>query len=139
MYLIIRSKLWQKKQCQKRRPKKNLKQLKSQKKNGIKIVKEKPMTKAEIITALAEINELPKKKIKEVLDSIHLLMGSHLAKGAVGKFVLPRLLKMYVVHKPATKPRLEVNRFTGEEMMFKGKPARMVVRIKPLKGLKEIV
>lgn len=119
--------------------KKKSEAIKVSKKNGIKIVKEKPMTKAEIITALAEINELPKKKIKEVLDSIHLLMGSHLAKGAVGKFVLPRLLKMYVVHKPATKPRLEVNRFTGEEMMFKGKPARMVVRIKPLKGLKEIV
>jgi DNA-binding protein HU-beta len=44
-----------------------------------------------------------------------------------------------VQHKPATKPRKGVNPFTGQEMMFKAKPARNVVRIRPLKSLKDMV
>ncbi|WP_211233719.1 HU family DNA-binding protein, partial [Zooshikella ganghwensis] len=37
----------------------------------------------------------------------------------------------------AVRARKGVNPFTGEEMMFKAKPASMQVRIQPLKKLKD--
>jgi nucleoid DNA-binding protein len=44
-----------------------------------------------------------------------------------------------VVRKPARKARKGINPFTGEEMMFKAKPARNVVKVTALKRLKEMV
>lgn len=52
---------------------------------------------------------------------------------------MPGLLKMKVVKKPATKARQGTNPFTGEQMMFKAKPASKKVRVMPLKSLKAMV
>ena len=41
--------------------------------------------------------------------------------------------------KPATKARKGINPFTGEETIFKAKPARNVVKIRPLKKMKDMV
>jgi nucleoid DNA-binding protein len=41
--------------------------------------------------------------------------------------------------KPATKERMGRNPATGEPMMIKAKPARTIVRVQPLKNLKEMV
>jgi nucleoid DNA-binding protein len=51
----------------------------------------------------------------------------------------PGLMKIKVVKKPAVPARKGVNPFTGEEMMFKAKPARNVVKVTPLKALKDMV
>ena len=48
-------------------------------------------------------------------------------------------MKLVVVRKPAVKAHKGINRFTGEEVMFKAKPARNVVKIRALKSLKEMV
>jgi nucleoid DNA-binding protein len=48
-------------------------------------------------------------------------------------------MKITVKRKPATKARKGINPFTGEEMMFKAKPARNVIKVRPLKKLKEMV
>ena len=60
-------------------------------------------------------------------------------RGAAGMFTVPGLLKMRVVKKPARKARKGVNPFTGEEMMFKAKPASKTVKVAALKGLKDMV
>ena len=52
---------------------------------------------------------------------------------------MPGLMKIKVVRKPATKARPGINPFTGEEIMIKAKPARNVVKVTPLKNLKEMV
>jgi nucleoid DNA-binding protein len=44
-----------------------------------------------------------------------------------------------VQHKPATKERQGTNPFTGEPTTFKAKPARNVVKVRPLKRLKDMV
>jgi hypothetical protein len=44
-----------------------------------------------------------------------------------------------VQHKPATKARKGINPFTGQEQMFQAKPARSVVKVRPLKNLKDMV
>ena len=56
-----------------------------------------------------------------------------------GGFNVPGMMKVTVQRKPSTKARKGINPFTGEETMFKAKPARNVVKVRPLKALKELV
>ena len=46
-------------------------------------------------------------------------------------------MKLVVVRKPATKARKGINPFTGEETVFKAKPASIAVKVRPLKKMKE--
>ncbi|MGI9214826.1 MAG: HU family DNA-binding protein [Gammaproteobacteria bacterium] len=48
-------------------------------------------------------------------------------------------MKVYLVKKAATKAREGINPLTGKNTIFKAKPARKIVRIRPLKKLKEII
>lgn len=107
--------------------------------NSVEIVKDKPMTKAQIIALLADLSELPRKKVKDVLDNLKMVAGTHLCKGAVGKFTIPGIAKFKVVRRPERQPRMGRNPFTGQPMMFKGKPAANVVKLSAAKELKEIV
>jgi len=65
--------------------------------------------------------------------------ATHGGRGAPGMFSIPGLLKLRVVKKPARKARKGVNPFTGEEMMFKAKPASKAVKATTLKALKDMV
>jgi nucleoid DNA-binding protein len=100
----------------------------------------KPPTKSEIYTNIADDTGLTKKDVAAVFESMSGLIQKNLGgRGAPGMFTLPGLLKMRVVKKPATKARKGVNPFTGEEMMFKAKPASKTVKVAALKGLKDMV
>lgn len=99
----------------------------------------KPMTKSEILNSLADSTGLNKKEVASVLEELGALIGKNLAKRGPGVFNVPGLMKVKVVRKPATKARKGINPFTKEEQMFKAKPARNVVKILPLKGLKDMV
>jgi hypothetical protein len=56
-----------------------------------------------------------------------------------GTFVMPGLVRMVVVKKPATKERKGINPFTGQETVFKAKPARKVVKARPVKAARTAV
>ena len=99
----------------------------------------KPLTKSQILTELSEATDLTKKDVAAVLDSLGTLMGKSLGRRGPGVFNVPGLMKVKVVRKPATRARKGINPFTGEETTFKAKPARNVVKIVPLKGLKDMV
>ena len=96
-------------------------------------------SKTQILDAIAAGTALSRKQVAAVLDSLGDVIGAHLKKNAVGEFVLPGLLKISTVRKPATKARKGINPFTKEEVMFKAKPATTVVKVRPLKGLKDMV
>ncbi len=113
------------------------KRAKAKKKTTAKAAK-KPTTKSESLTFIAEKTDLTKKDVSAVFDALAMLMKRDLKRGP-GVYTVPGLMKVKVVRKPATKARKGVNPFTGEEMMFKAKPARNVVKVLPLKGLKEMV
>ena len=98
-----------------------------------------PMTKSQILTTLAENTGHSKKEISNVLEEFGTLIERHLKPRGAGQFTFPGLLKIVVSKKPATKARKGINPFTGEETVFKAKPARKVVKIKALKGLKDMV
>jgi nucleoid DNA-binding protein len=94
------------------------------------------MTKSAMMGAIAEDTGLSKKQVIAVFDTLGALINGHLKKGGAGVCTIPGLLKIKTIHKPATKARKGTNPFTGEEMMFKAKPARNVVKVLPLKNLK---
>ena len=88
----------------------------------------------------ADDTGLTKKDIAAVFDSLSGQIKKNLGgRGAPGMFTIPGLLKMRVVKKPAKKARKGINPFTGEETMFKAKPASKAVKVVALKGLKDMV
>lgn len=100
-------------------------------------IKEK-YTKTQILDSIAEDTELSRRQVSAVLDSLTDVIELHIKKRSVGEFVLPGLLKIATVKKPATKARKGINPFTGEETMFKAKPASIAVKVRPLKKLKDM-
>jgi len=100
----------------------------------------KPPTKSEIYAKIVDDTGLTRKDIAAVFESLNGQIKKNLGgRGAPGMFSIPGLLKMRVVKKPARKARKGVNPFTGEEMMFKAKPATKVVKVSALKGRKDMV
>ncbi|MBV8611121.1 MAG: HU family DNA-binding protein, partial [Singulisphaera sp.] len=99
----------------------------------------KPANRAVVYTALAETTGLGKNQVAAIFSALGALIAKELGKKGPGQVVLPGLLKLKVVRKPATKARSGTNPFTGEPMTIQAKPARNVVRALPLKALKEMV
>lgn len=97
-----------------------------------------PMTKAVMISEIAETTGLNKKQVNSVIDELAIIIERHIKTRGPGKFILPGLIKVQVKRKPATKARKGINPFTGEMTTFKAKPARRVVKVTPLKKLKEM-
>ena len=97
----------------------------------------KALTKSQFMAAIAEDVELPKKKVAEVFESMGGLIKKQLA--SAGVINLAGLMKVSVTRKPATQSRPGVNPFTGENIIIKAKPARNVVKVRPLKTLKDMV
>jgi len=95
-------------------------------------------SKTQILGEIAEKTELSRKQVGAVIDELSDLLERHVKKGSCGEFVLPGLLKVTTVKKPARKARKGINPFTGEETMFKAKPASIQVKVRPLKKLKEM-
>ena len=94
--------------------------------------------KTQILAQISEATELSKKQVQAVLDELTNVIEGHIKKKGIGEFVLPGLLKVITVKKPATKARKGINPFSGEEVMFKAKPASTSVKVRPLKKLKEM-
>ena len=96
-------------------------------------------TKSELIQAITEqlSDRLTRKEVKEVLESLASVGYKELKKS--GEFVVPGFAKFVVIKKPATKARKGTNPFNGEPMMFKAKPARKIVRARPVKAAKDAV
>ena len=99
----------------------------------------KPLTKTEVLAALSEATDLTKQQIGRLLDELTHLIGRNLGNDGPGAFVLPGLLQIKVVHKAATEERQGINPFTKEQIVIKAKPAKNVVKVKALKGLKDLV
>ena len=98
----------------------------------------KPASKTEVITRIAESTDLSRKQVKAVFDALSNEIKSAVGKKGPGVFTVPGLMKITVVAKPATKARKGINPFTKQEQVFKAKPARKVVKVRPMKALKDM-
>jgi nucleoid DNA-binding protein len=99
----------------------------------------KAATKSVMYQELATRTGLSRKQVGVVFDELGGFIKAQLSKKGPGLFVLPGLLKIKRVEKPATKARPGKNPRTGEPMTIKAKPKRTVVKPLALKGLKEMV
>ena len=99
----------------------------------------KPRTKSDIFSILAESSGLSKKQITHLFDDLSDLIQLDVGKKGPGIFNLPGLMKIVREHKPATQARKGINPFTKEPTIFKAKPAKNVVKVRVLKGLKDMV
>jgi nucleoid DNA-binding protein len=98
-----------------------------------------PLSKSGMIKTITDVTCLSKKDVVSVLECFTQVIEKHVKSGGPGTFVMPGMLKISVVKKPARPARKGVNPFTGEEIMIKAKPAYKAVKIKALKKLKEMV
>jgi nucleoid DNA-binding protein len=100
---------------------------------------DRPRTKSEIFGLLAESAGISKKEVAAVFDGMSQILKKDLSRNGPGAVNLGGMMKVTVQRKPATKARKGINPFTGEETIFKAKPARNVVKVRPMKALKDLV
>lgn len=99
----------------------------------------KPFTKTELINFITERSDQARKVVSSVLDGLFDAVESQMTQRGSGEFTLPGLIKLKRIKKPATKARKGINPFTGEETIFKAKPAKNVVKARALKKLKNLI
>jgi nucleoid DNA-binding protein len=95
------------------------------------------MSKSELIQKIADDLSLAKKDVKSVIESLATVGHKEMKKAGV--FLLPGFAKFIVVKKPATKERSGINPFTKEPTVFKAKPARKILKVRPVKAAKDAV
>lgn len=98
----------------------------------------KLMTKSELIAKIAdEHSHLKKSDVKGIVETLANVGYKELKK--TGAFLVPGFAKFVVIKKPATKARKGINPFTKEPTVFKARPARKVIRARPVKAVKDAV
>jgi DNA-binding protein HU-beta len=97
------------------------------------------LTKSELIQKIADqhSSEISRKDVKTVLESLADIGYKELKK--TGAFLVPGFAKFVVIKKPATKARKGINPFTKEPTVFKAKPARKIIKARPVKAAKDAV
>jgi len=99
----------------------------------------KVMSKSELIQKIAEKHSnknMARKDVKAVIESLAEIGYKELNKS--GAFLVPGFAKFVVIKKPA-KERSGINPFTKEPTIFKAKPARKIVKARPVKAAKDAV
>jgi nucleoid DNA-binding protein len=99
----------------------------------------KPPTKTEVYSNIADATSLSKRDVTAVFEALGDQIKKALGRSGPKTFTIHGLCKIVVQHKPATKERQGISPFTGEPTIFKAKPARNVVKVRPLKKLKDMV
>ena len=103
----------------------------------------KPRSKGELFKLIADHTALQRKQVASVFETLGKIMAVDLAKPSPDKnkvFVVPGMMKVNAIYKPATKATTKPNPFSpGTMMEVKAKPARTVIKIRPLKALKAMV
>ena len=100
----------------------------------------KSATKSQILESISNSTGLTRKEVGSVLDALSAEIKKGVGSRGPGMFTIPGLCKIVVVKKPATKAATRPNPFEPGEMMdVKAKPARKIVKVRPLKNLKDMV
>jgi nucleoid DNA-binding protein len=98
-----------------------------------------PRSKSEVFGTIAEHTGLHRRDVAAVFHALGSLIKADLSKSGAGVFKVPGMMRITVTRKPATKARMGINPFTKEQVLLKAKPARNLVRVRPLRGLKDMV
>lgn len=97
-------------------------------------------TKNQILRAIADETGLSAKQVKAVFNTASYLARCHLIRKGSGEFTIPEMaIKVVRKIKPASKQRQGRNPITGESIVIPAKPKREIIRVRPLKSLKEVL
>jgi DNA-binding protein HU-beta len=98
-----------------------------------------PLSKSALIESIAELqpDDTSKRQVRSVIEALATIGHKELKKSGV--FLVPGFAKFVVIKKPATKARKGINPFTKEPTVFKAKPARKVVKARPVKAVKDAI
>ncbi|MDO5580077.1 MAG: HU family DNA-binding protein [Planctomycetia bacterium] len=101
----------------------------------------KPFTKTQIVEMIATQTNVSKKDVAAVLASLNDVIAQSFSKKGAGKFVLPGIVKLEKKKIPARKAQKNVpNPFKpGEFRDVPAKPAHDTIKVRALKGLKDMV
>jgi len=97
------------------------------------------LSKAQFVESMAKHSGLTKQQTVAALAALNATIAHELGKRGPGEVVIPGLLRLGVVEKPATSQHEGINPFTKEPMTYKARPARKVIRVRPLKALKDAI
>jgi nucleoid DNA-binding protein len=95
------------------------------------------LSKSALIHHLAGTTGAAAKDVRAVIGALEETIRVSISKKGPRTFVLPGILKITAVAVPAKKARKGINPFTGEETIFKAKPATVKVKVRPMKKLKD--
>jgi len=95
------------------------------------------MSKSEFLSALAEKTGLSKKQAASAMDAVSAIVSEQLKHH--GEVTIPGLIKLNISEKAATAEHPGINPFTKQPTIIKAKPARKVVKARPVKALKDSV
>jgi len=95
------------------------------------------LSKSALVQHLSSTTGAAAKEVRAVIAALEETIRSAVSKKGPRTFVLPGILKITVVAVPAKPKRKGVNPFTGEETVFKAKPATVKVKVRPMKKLKD--
>ena len=95
------------------------------------------MNRRELVLAVAERTGSDRKTADAAVSAVTDSIVAAVTKGDI--VTISGFAKFSRRVKPATKARKGTNPFTGEEMMFKAKPASKTVKVAPLKAFKDTV
>lgn len=97
-------------------------------------------TKMQILRAITQETGLTLNQVKSVFVTAGHIAKCHLTKRGSGEFAVPEMaIKVVRKTKPATKARQGRNPMTGETITIAAKPKRDVIKVRPLKSLKEVL
>ena len=98
----------------------------------------KMMTKSELIQKITDQHsDLTKKDVKAVMETLATVAYKELNK--TGAFLLPGFAKFVVIKKPATKRARWHQSIHKRAHRFKARPARKIIRARPVKAAKDAV
>lgn len=97
------------------------------------------MTKAKLVTQIATETDLSKQQVEGVFESLHGIIKKQLGRRGPGEFTIPKVVKLKVIKKKATKARMGRNPATGEPIKIPAKRAHKVVKATVLKATKDLV
>jgi DNA-binding protein HU-beta len=98
-----------------------------------------PLSKSALIDSITKLqtDDTSKRQVRAVVEALVTVGHKELKKSGV--FLVPGFAKFVVIKKPATKARKGINPFTKEPTVFKAKPARKVVKARPVKAVKDAI
>lgn len=99
----------------------------------------KPMTKSAFVGEIAGTLGVSKASVQQTLDAITDVVCRELGPKGPGQVILPGLLRLKSVRKPASPARDGVNPFTKQPIKIAAKPASTKVKTTAVKSLKDAI